>query len=134
MSGDTNQQTANLWMDRSYLDLESARVLLDRNLCPTACFHAQQVAEKGLKALSYYKGEGERGHKLTQLMADLEPTFPQLNEFYEIIQRLEEYYLPTRYPDVYDDVSYDPYHYEEAKRAVEDAERLYAVIRNIIPI
>ena len=62
MSADPNRDTANRWMDKSYVDLESARVLLERNLYPTACFHAQQVAEKGLKALTYYRGDGERGH------------------------------------------------------------------------
>ncbi|HWB71115.1 MAG TPA: HEPN domain-containing protein [Egibacteraceae bacterium] len=44
------------WLRQAEADLEAARLLRER-LAALACFHAQQAAEKALKAVLYAAGE-----------------------------------------------------------------------------
>jgi len=48
-----NDELIRDWIFKAGLDLKSAKVLIASNeeLYGTACFHAQQLAEKSLKAL-----------------------------------------------------------------------------------
>ena len=61
-----------------------------------SCFIAQQVAEKALKALAYYRGaELVRGHSVLVVCRELGIN----GSLEEAAQRLDQYYIPTRYPD-----------------------------------
>lgn len=61
-----------------------------------ACFISQQVAEKALKALAYHRGaELVRGHSVSVVCRELEIN----GELEAAALRLDQYYIPTRYPD-----------------------------------
>jgi HEPN domain-containing protein len=64
-----------------------------------ACFHAQQCAEKYLKAcLQEYRITFDKTHKLLHLLALLESKAPMLVELKEQLQLLDAYSVVFRYP------------------------------------
>lgn len=61
---------------------------------------SQQAAEKALKALHY--GRGARfvfGHSLVELLNALVTDYPALSGLRDGAQQLDQYYIPTRYPN-----------------------------------
>jgi HEPN domain-containing protein len=66
-----------------------------------ACFHAQQAAEKALKAwLVALSGDVAREHMMQNLLAELNALgVPVTNELSEDALALGKFYTTTRYPD-----------------------------------
>lgn len=84
------------WLDQARNDLEWGRASAESDFHSQACFIAQQVAEKALKALAYFRGaELVRGHSVAMVCRELEIN----GELEEAALRLDQYYIPTRYPD-----------------------------------
>jgi HEPN domain-containing protein len=84
------------WLDQARNDLEWGRASAGSGFHSQACFIAQQVAEKALKALAYFRGaELVRGHSVAMVCHELEIN----GELEEAALRLDQYYIPTRYPD-----------------------------------
>jgi HEPN domain-containing protein len=112
----------NEWVNKAENDLKTALHTLEMDDdCPTdtACFHAQQVVEKYLKALLTFKGIAfPKTHNLEEIMALLPPSFrPQFDDKDQ--DRLTEYATVTRYPG-----DYEPISLQEAKEAVRTARRV----------
>jgi HEPN domain-containing protein len=64
-----------------------------------ACFHAQQCAEKYLKAcLQEYRIPFDKTHKLLHLLELLEKKAPMLTAHKEQLQLLDAYSVAFRYP------------------------------------
>jgi HEPN domain-containing protein len=87
------------WLRQADVDLEAARLLTPR-FAALACFHAQQAAEKALKAILY--GAGERivlGHSLAELGAAVERHSADFAALAGEVAKLDRYYVPTRYPN-----------------------------------
>ena len=64
------------------------------------CLVCQQAAEKALKALHYLGGARMVfGHSLVELLDDLARSAPALGRLREAAQQLDQYYIPTRYPN-----------------------------------
>ena len=88
------------WLARAEEDLSFAQLGFRENYLSQACFLSQQVAEKALKGFLLAKGRSfPRVHKVVdlaklcvELAADLEPLKNDL-------KLLDEFYIPTRYPD-----------------------------------
>ncbi len=81
-------------------DLEFARLAVREKFFAQTCFISQQTGEKVLKALAYGLGELlVLTHSLFELIKQLETHYPQLNEFSERAGILDQYYVPTRYPN-----------------------------------
>lgn len=60
----------------------------------------QQAAEKALKGLRYLRGERVvLGHSLVELLDPLAADHPALAGLREVAQQLDQYYIPTRYPN-----------------------------------
>ena len=94
------QAEADRWRRQAANDLEFARVALRERFCAQACFIAQQAAEKAVKAIAY--GLGERtvlGHSLVTLISRYSDRAPELEELRELGGVLDQYYVPTRYPN-----------------------------------
>jgi HEPN domain-containing protein len=112
---------AQEWMSKADNDLKSAAYLLKMKNGPTdtVCFHAQQCAEKCLKALLVAQGTAFRKtHDLAELVILLPPRLRSLlND--EEQDRLTEYATVTRYPG-----DYDPISLSEARQAVKIARRV----------
>ena len=86
----------------------------------TVCFHAQQAAEKSIKALlALYDVEYPRRHDLGELVALVKKWAPEIGAMEEEIIRLAPYAVAARY-----DESFAP-DLEETQRALETAERVH---------
>jgi HEPN domain-containing protein len=91
---------AERWLRQAENDLEFGRLALREGYFAQACFIAQQTAEKGVKAIAY--GAGHRtvlGHSLVELTDRQREQVPDLASLREIAGILDQYYVPTRYPE-----------------------------------
>ena len=85
------------WFLQAKRNLEQARASRAEGRDEWACFAAHQAAELALKALHLSCGQEAWGHVLTRLLADLpQPAAPALLERARV---LDNYYVPTRYPN-----------------------------------
>lgn len=98
--------TARTWMDSALRDRNAATDALESphaNL-PTACFHAQQLAEKMLKAFALLKGLASEetlkhkiGHKLKKLAALCETASPDFASVAQDVALLDTVGMAVRY-------------------------------------
>lgn len=93
-------ESSSRWLDFARDDLRAARALATEGIHHLACFHAQPSAEKALKHVLTTNGRlPPRTHSLSELM-DLSREFVVLPEdLIRSIEDLDDYYMPTRYPD-----------------------------------
>lgn len=84
------------WLDQAKEDFRWGESSFESGFYSQSCFIAQQVAEKALKALAYFRGAAlVRGHSVLLVCRELEIN----GVLEEAAQRLDQYYIPTRYPD-----------------------------------
>ena len=118
---------ADRWLRQAEDDLEYARLGLREGFYAQVCFQCQQICEKAIKALRY--GYGERvviGHALVELAAPL----AALSGFQDSLSVLDQYYIPTRYPNgLPGGVPSDVYTKTQAAAAVDVAQQIVAVVR-----
>ncbi len=91
---------ARAWLSNATGDLSAVIVLMD-SLPHLACFHAQQAADKALKAvITLREGEAPRSPDPRKLLeACLVAGDPAPDEVRAGALSLEKFYVPTRYPD-----------------------------------
>ncbi len=107
-----------VWLSHARGDLALARVQLGPKVMKELlCFHAQQAAEKAIKAVLIGHGiEPPRTHNITALINLLPPEVPQPEDV--LASRvLTSYAAMTRYPGQAGEVSEDDY--REAVRLAE---------------
>lgn len=120
------------WLTKAAHDLKNAEntlATLSDPECPldTVCFHAQQCAEKSLKAfLTFQKTFFEKTHDLGELLHLCRET-PALVRKLEDLKRLTLYAVDSRYSDP--EFPSEEIGREEAERAVELARMAYETIR-----
>ena len=116
---------ADRWRRQAANDLAFARVAVRERFYAQACFVAQQAAEKAVKAIAY--GLGERtvvGHSLVTLISRYGDRAPELRELQEIAGILDQYYVPTRYPNgLAGGVPFEAFGESQAAAAVDAAAR-----------
>ena len=91
---------ARRWFEEAESDLAFARVGQREGFYSKVCFLCQQAGEKAFKAIAY--GEGERyvvGHSLQELLDRLAARHPALADLRDSCRLLDQYYVPTRYPN-----------------------------------
>ncbi|UCG46442.1 MAG: HEPN domain-containing protein [Phycisphaerales bacterium] len=122
---------AGEWVTKAENDLKNAAHTLKLGkACPTDTvgFHAQQCAEKYLKAFLVYKGiDFTRTHEIERLVALL-PKDICLNLSIEEQRRLTGYATMTRYPGAYEPISL-----AEARQSVRLARRVRRELRVFLP-
>lgn len=115
------------WLMQAEEDLLWARETLKNGRFSQACFAAQQVGEKAIKALALRRGNDEiRSHSIREIAAALEIN----GEVEAIAKRLDLYYISARYPDAFP--SGAPFEYfteDQAREAVDFAGRLVSIVR-----
>jgi HEPN domain-containing protein len=119
----TKEEVARRWMNKAEHDLLNARHTLKTMgaNCPydTVCFHAQQAAEKSLKALLSYLGIGfSKTHDIGELIVLL-PAKRRPKITATEIERLTSFAVEARYPDVDEELTRD-----DAARALKSAEKV----------
>ena len=88
------------WLDQAREDLKWAAHLAEQGGYHIACFLAQQVAEKALKAFLYAQGEElVIGHSVARLCAAAAGVVPSFAEHCRSWAVLDGFYIPTRYPN-----------------------------------
>jgi len=120
----------DLWIIKASNDLKSAYKLMegDTAILDTAIYHAQQCAEKALKAFLAFKQQTIRKTHdvayLVDLCAEFEKKFSTLEQDAEI---LSPYNTAFRYPDIL----LEPDE-EDVKDAVERAERIFEFVQALL--
>ena len=125
------REVARQWVEKAEHDLKTAEHTLTLHEgCPydTICFHAQQCAEKYLKALLTFRGVAfQKTHEFTELVP-LAPQDAHLDAVALELEELNPYAIETRSPG-----DWEPQTREDAERAVALARRLRDVIRERLP-
>jgi len=101
MSASQYGADASAWLSRALDDLKWSRHNLDGSFLREACFTSQQAAEKGLKAYLLAQGApAMRTHSLVRLLRQCLTFDQDFGGYLTACQTLDDYYAPTRYPDV----------------------------------
>jgi HEPN domain-containing protein len=123
---DVKVELVRQWAAKADADLRAAETLLAANL-PSfypACFHAQQAAEKYLKALlTARQVEFPKTHAIEQLLSLLEPVLADVASALQEAAALTPYGVEIRYPADQPEPSE-----EEARRALSLARQ----VRNVV--
>ena len=131
----SSEREAWRWLDQAKADRESVVLELEHGHHNVACFLAQQMAEKTLKAFLYLKGERHPiGHSvadLCRMCARYEPRFADMLSF---LVKLDRYYIPTRYPNgLPGGLPSDSYDEADARSALGLADRTLEFVRALMP-
>jgi HEPN domain-containing protein len=118
------------WLAQAAEDLRWTQHLAQEGGYHLACFLAQQVTEKALKAFLYAQGEevvlGHSVERLCGAAAVFEPDFAEKARRWSL---LDSYYIPTRYPSgLPDGIPADVFTADAAAGAVELAEEAVAYV------
>jgi len=91
---------AQRWFRQAQVDLEVVDTLRSSRHYAAACFHSQQGAEKALKAVLYSQGARVvLGHAVRELARQCEAHDPAFASILEEAALLDQFYIPTRYPN-----------------------------------
>jgi HEPN domain-containing protein len=88
------------WLDIAAEDLTVAHLVFEEEHLAHTCFLSQQCIEKSLKA--YLIGKANtypRTHNLVILLNQCEMLEPTFSQFRAECIAIDQYYVPTRYPD-----------------------------------
>jgi len=138
MSTEKNVYEALRWLRTGEDDLDAAIVLRKNKKFPHACFHAQQAAEKALKAVWYYADADPWGHSIRKLIEDLENVDLSLYDRLKSLLRagtvLDRFYIPTRYPNGLPELTPgEAYLDEDAEECIQRATEILAAVKSILP-
>lgn len=125
---------ARRWLAQAESDLAFAEVGVREGFFAQACFVCQQAGEKALKALCYLRGDRVvLGHSLVELLSTLSGAHAVAPEIREGTQQLDQYYVPTRYPNgLPGGVPAEVFTRRQAEEAVGIARRIVAFARGAI--
>jgi HEPN domain-containing protein len=114
------------WIDKAEGDITTARRELRARKNPNydaACFHAQQCAEKYLKAyLQYYDVSFPKTHNLIELLRLCVSVEPMLEQQRQALTQLDAYAVRYRYPG-------DSAIKEDAQKAVASSQSFRHLMR-----
>lgn len=122
------------WFRQADKDLQHARRAKDGGDFEWACFAAQQAAEKAVKALYQSIHVDAIGHSISRMLQDLPASLAPPAEVVERAKELDRHYIPSRYPNFHPEgAPLDYYTVEDARRAVEGAEKIVEFCGGKIP-
>ncbi|MBI3583718.1 MAG: HEPN domain-containing protein [Nitrospinae bacterium] len=90
------------WLRKAEHDLGMAELAIKNKpeYTDSICFHCQQASEKYLKAyLVFLNIRFEKKHNLDYLLDLISEKEKVSEEFYEMLEKLEDYAVEIRYPD-----------------------------------
>jgi HEPN domain-containing protein len=122
------------WLEQAEEDLRWAKHLAERGGYHIACFLAQQIGEKALKALMYSQGEEiVLGHSIERLCRAASHWSSELNDHVNRWSILDGFYVAARYPNsVPDSIPARIYTQGAAKEAVKMAEEIVLFVHKHI--
>ena len=131
------REAALRWLRQAEHDLAIARGHWERGDYSDACFMAEQAAQKALKA--FLIGHGHRSvpiHSVAQLAERCAQIDPAFTVHMTSGRVLDQYYIPTRYPDALAPpaLPFESYTQEQGITAVAAAQAIVArVAENLRP-
>ena len=134
-SGERNPAEGARWLRQAEHEIQGVKLLLEGGQWSQVCRLSHAVAELSLKALAYFRGDRKAwGHSLDVLLQNVADTFPDLVALLPDAKMLNNYHVPTIYPNTFSDgAPFEKYDEGEATAALGAAERIYAVAREAIP-
>jgi HEPN domain-containing protein len=107
-----NKSDVSSWLEKAKDDILWAQSSLDDGFYSPTCFVSQQIAEKALKALVFSLQKNftpaeikeRRTHNLNILIKIINKNISIPKRIKYFSENLNEFYLPTRYPDIPDPV------------------------------
>lgn len=119
---------ATRWLQAAREDLAYARHAAAGRFHAPACFHAQQAAEKAVKALHYKRGaRAVLGHNVRALIEALAPRESSLDSLLDSARELDLLYVPTRYPNgLAAGTPAEAFSAAQSGRALDSADRIIA--------
>ena len=119
------------WLRQAEHDLTVAQRHQENSDYSDACFMAEQASQKVLKA--FLTGQGQRSipvHSVAQLAERCARIDPGFTKHITSGRILDQYYIPTRYPDALAPpaVPFESYTEEQAERAVAAAEGMVSLV------
>lgn len=124
MSVSHNRYQADRWMATALEDMQAVQALFVAGLHAQACFYAQQAAEKALKAIWFAQDTDPWGHSNSRLLMEFSARdqMPTYDKLLQQARLLDQYYVPTRYPDGLPDLTPGQvYGIDDATRAIAAA-------------
>jgi HEPN domain-containing protein len=124
-----NDDVAKGWMLKAESDIETLTIMMERGKTfDSACFHAQQAAEKYLKAfLSFNDIVFPKTHNIEELLDSCAKIDERFADLVEETTFLTAYAVELRY-----DVEFWP-EKEEAEAAFEAASKIRQLVLSILP-
>lgn len=117
----------NRWMNHAKSTLKSAYSDESSRFFNWACFKAQQSAEFSAKAFLRGIGTDSFGHSVSMLLK--KGGFS--DDLIQIAKKVDKYYIPTRYTDVWSEgLPEDYYTIDDAKEALECSETIISGVEN----
>ena len=109
-------------------DLLWAKDTMEGKRYAQACFTAQQVGEKALKALALRLGyDSIRSHSLREIAEALDIN----GDIADMAKRLDLYYISARYPDAFPSgAPFEFFTRDQAEEAVSFAEKIVESVRS----
>ena len=127
---EVRKELVHQWISRAQEDIGVARHLIQDEFPYTRsiCFHAQQAAEKFLKAvLVHFQIEFPKTHNIGELLSILSTVDSETASALEETTALNPYGVDIRYPSDFPDVSI-----KDAHTAIELAEHVYSKIQIVL--
>jgi len=127
---------AQRWFHQAQADLTVVRTLRSGGHYAAACFYAQQAAEKALEAMLFSQGNRVVwGHSVRELVRQGARHEAKLAEVAEEAALLDQFYIPTRYPNGLPSpaIPSETYTVAHAEAAQEAAERVLRTVEALLP-
>lgn len=122
---------------RAKADLKSAKDLLEADDFPDAALHAQQCAEKAIKALLVIENRFVSRHIVSDIFSEVveELKLEELEDVLDCCRELERHWIRPRYPfpemgDIWNPL--EEYEEEDAKEAIEKAEFVFERLKTLL--
>ena len=121
------------WFDFANYDLKTAKWNLKGKIYTSSCYASQQAAEKALKSLVLAQGKVvPKAHSLDRLISELKNINIDVSEIETEAQRLDKYYISTRYPGQYGGPE-GLYDEGDAQSATDAADKILNFVQKKIP-
>ena len=121
------------WFEEAIDDFDCAKGLFQLGKWSKVCFFSHQAIEKSLKTLCIKIGIYLHTHSITKLLEEIRKTIKIPEELIIKAGKLDRYYIPTRYPNVWPALPpYKHYNSDDAEEALKIAEEVIEFVKREI--
>ena len=126
------KQHADRWLRQTGHDLVIAQTHFQSGCYSDCCFMSEQTAQKAMKAFLFAQGERVVvEHSIAGMMKRALGYDATFRSFLEKASVLDQYYIPTRYPDALAEpaVPFESYTREQASQALAFAHEIVELVK-----